>query len=150
MSDRGTSPGSSDPDPVGGLSFIVSTDDAEIGRFSECSGLTAEYEIEEYEEGGQNTFVHKLRGRVKYPNLTLKRGVTHETEFLDWFFASKEWDDRGQLSVELLGPDGETIRTWAFEGAFPVKWTGPSLNAGSTAVATETLEIAHRGLVINV
>ena len=118
-------------------------------RFSECSGLTAEYEVEEYEEGGQNTFVHKLRGRVKYPNLTLKRGVTHETEFLDWFFASKEWQDRAPLSLQLLGPDGETIRTWAFEGAFPVKWQGPSLNAKSTNVATETLEIAHQGLLTN-
>ena len=147
MTDRSTAPGSSTPDPVGGLSFLVAIDDAEIGRFSECSGLTVEYEIEEYAEGGENTFVHKLRGRLKYPNLTLKRGVTHETALLDWFFESKEWDSRGNLTVSLLGPDGQEVRSWAFEGAFPVKWEGPSLNAGSTAIANESLEVAHRGLV---
>ena len=148
MTDRNTASGST-PDPVAGMSFKVSTDDAQIGYFSECSGITAEYEVEEYAEGGQNTFVHKLRGRVKYPNLSLKRGVTHETALLDWFFTSQEWDQRATLTVSLQGPDGQVIRTWAFEGAFPVKWEGPSLNAGSTAVATETLEVAHRGLVVS-
>ena len=37
------------------------------------------------------------------------------------------------------------MRSWAFTDAFPVKWTGPALNAGSNDVATETLEIAHHG-----
>jgi len=38
------------------------------------------------------------------------------------------------------------VRSWVLDGAFPVKWQGPNLNAGSNSVATETLEIAHRGL----
>jgi phage tail-like protein len=30
--------------------------------------------------------------------------------------------------------------------AYPVKWTGPNLNANSNAIASETLEIVHNGL----
>jgi phage tail-like protein len=30
--------------------------------------------------------------------------------------------------------------------AFPIKWTGPNLNAGSNQIATESLEIVHEGL----
>ena len=48
--------------------------------------------------------------------------------------------------VELLGPDGKPVRSWPFMAAFPVKWQGPALNAGSANAATETLEIAHEGL----
>ena len=53
------------PDPVGALRFKVDITGLEIGRFATCSGLTVEYEVMEYQEGGQNDYVHKLRGRLK-------------------------------------------------------------------------------------
>jgi phage tail-like protein len=136
-----------DPDPVGELRFQVLIDNHEIGAFAECSGLSAEYDIFEYQEGGQLEYVHKFRGGLKYPNLVLKRGVTHEDEFLKWFLdRSTDREDRGTVTLNLLGDDGEQVRTWTFSAAFPVKWTGPSFSAKSTNIATETLEIAHQGL----
>ena len=148
--DRATAKGSGSrsPDPVGELRFTVQIDDVVIGAFSECSGLTAEYDVFEYQEGGEDRFVHKLRGRLKYPNLVLKRGVTHEDGFLKWFFDRTDRTKRGTVTVTLVGDDGNEVRTWALAGAFPVKWQGPSLNAKSTNVATETLEIAHEGLLL--
>lgn len=147
-SDRATTKGSKTPDPVGGLRFLIKADDCTIGRFAHCHGLAAEYEIEEYAEGGQNAFVHKLRGRMRYPNLVLSRGITHETGLMDWFLKTKQAGERGNISVSLLGPDGKPVRRWGFEGAFPVRWEGPILNARSHTAATETLEIAHRGFVV--
>jgi len=147
-SDRATKKGSKTPDPVGALRFLVKADDCTIGRFAHCHGLSAEYEIEEYAEGGQNTFVHKLRGRMRYPNLVLSRGITHESGLMDWFLQTKQAGERGNISVSLLGPDGKPVRRWGFEGAFPVRWEGPVLNARSHTAATETLEIAHRGFVV--
>jgi phage tail-like protein len=119
-----------------------------IGWFSECSGLAVEYEVMEYQEGGENTFVHRLRGRAKYPNLVLKRGVTYESALLDWFLDCQTQAKRAQIDVTLLGPGKAYVRSWSFWDAFPVKWTGPTLNAGSSSIATETLEIAHHGLNI--
>lgn len=147
-SDRATTKGSKTPDPVGALRFLVKADDCPIGRFAHCHGLSAEYEIEEYAEGGQNAFVHKLRGRMRYPNLVLSRGITHESGLMDWFLQTKQAGERGNISVSLLGPDGKPVRRWGFEGAFPVRWEGPVLNARSHTAATETLEIAHRGFVV--
>jgi phage tail-like protein len=147
-SDRATKKGSKTPDPVGALRFLVKADDCTIGRFAHCHGLSAEYEIEEYAEGGQNAFVHKLRGRMRYPNLVLSRGITHESGLMDWFLQTKKAGERGSISVSLLGPDGKPVRRWGFEGAFPVRWEGPVLNARSHTAATETLEIAHRGFVV--
>jgi phage tail-like protein len=38
------------------------------------------------------------------------------------------------------------VRSWVFQEAFPIKWTGPNLNASSNQIATEQLEIVHAGL----
>jgi phage tail-like protein len=134
------------PDPVGELRFKIDVGGRPIGAFTECSGLSAEWDILEYQEGGENRYVHKLRTRLKYPNLVLKRGVTYEDALLKWFFEREDFKQRKTVKVTLLGDDGKEVRSWAFAGAFPVKWQGPSLNAKSTNVATETLEIAHQGL----
>ena len=53
--------------------------------FTEVSGLQIETEITEYEEGGNNDFVHRLPGRTKIGNITLKRGMTSSNELLQWF-----------------------------------------------------------------
>jgi phage tail-like protein len=137
------------PDPVPELGFRVEITglDGPIGWFAECSGISLEYELMEYQEGGENRYSHKLRGRLKYPNLVLKRGVTYEAALLDWFFKAQKRKERGTMTLTLTGPDGKDVRKWAFAEAFPVKWSGPTLNAGSNNVATETLDVAHAGFV---
>jgi phage tail-like protein len=125
--------------------FRIQIGSQTIGHFSEIDGLTVEYEVFEWQEGGENRFVHKLRGRAKYPNIVLKRGITHEAALLDWFRKCQTKTDRQEGHIDLLGRDGKPVRRFAFEGAFPVKWTGPKLNAASTSIATEQLEIAHTG-----
>lgn len=117
-----------------------------VGYFTEVSGLAAEVEFLTYNEGGNNEFVHHLPSRVKYPNLVLKRGITDEDALLKWFQKSHTGAERHDISVTMLTPDNKDLRTWGFAGAFPVKWTGPSFNAGQSQGAVETLEIVHDGL----
>jgi phage tail-like protein len=148
--DRATADGSgsSSPDPVGELRFQILIDQHVIGAFAECTGLSVEYDVFEYQEGGEQRFVHKFRGGLKYPNLVLKRGVTHEDELVKWFYdRDTDREDRGNVTLNLLGDDGQQVRTWSFAGAFPVKWSGPTFSAKSNDAATETLEICHQGLI---
>ena len=141
---RGATPNAASlPQPVGELRFVVEVGPGkEIGFFSECSGLSLEYEVYEYTEGGQNDFVHKLPTRLRYPNLVLKRGITDENRLVEWLLERTPT----QVTVKLQRADGKAVRTWAFDKAYPVKWQGPTLNANSSNPATETLEIAHKGL----
>jgi phage tail-like protein len=136
------------PDPVGELRFKVTLPGVELGRFRECTGLAAEIECKDYNEGGVNDYVHKLPTRMKYPNLVLKRGVTYEDALLKWLWTVQRKLAPGNVTVQLMGPDlaEPGVRKWVFMNAFPIKWTGPNLNAGSNQVATETLEIVHTGL----
>jgi phage tail-like protein len=140
------------PDPVGELRFTVTLPKGvELGRFRECTGLAAEIEVKDYNEGGVNDFVHKLPTRMKYPNLVLKRGVTYEDALLKWLWSVQQKVVRGDVTIKLMGPDLDQsgVRTWTFRNAFPIKWTGPNLNAGSNQIATETLEIVHTGLDVS-
>ena len=131
---------------VGELRFQVLAPGLAIGRFSECSGLEMEYDVLEYAEGG-GLAPHKLRGSLRYPNLTLTRGITHEAALLEWFKLTQGARSRPTITVALLNDDGDVLRHWAFAAACPVRWRGPSMNAASTRVAEESLEIAHAGLV---
>jgi phage tail-like protein len=135
------------PDAVAELRFLVTLGSITIGRFRECTGIAVEVETKDYMEGGLNDYVHKLPTRLKYPNVVLKRGVTHEAALLDWVQRAHanypgEWQ---QLTIQLLGPGAVPVRSWQFMDAYPVKWTGPNLNASSNQIATETLELVHKG-----
>jgi phage tail-like protein len=126
--------------------FQVDIPSVTVGVFARCSGLEVEYETLDYAEGGENRFVHTLRGQVRYPNLLLSRGVTNETGLLDWLFAAREFGQRPTVTLSLLNERGELQRSWGFGHALPLRWQGPTL-AESGEVASETLEIAHAGLL---
>lgn len=140
--------GQRDMDKLGENHFILEITGLAIGAFREISGLQMEREVLEYTEGGNNDFVYKLPGRVKYPNLVLKRGVTNQDELMKWFWQTQRTPDRKDVTVKLVDPSTKVMRTWAFRQAYPVKWIGPTLNAGSDSPATEQLELAHSGLVV--
>ena len=133
--------------------FLFEVDGVEIGRFTEVNGLEVEVDVQELEEGGENSFVHKLPGRMKWPNITLKRGITQNDSLLSWlskssgeqFAASGNKLSRSTAAITLLGPSAARLRSWEFDGAFPVKWSGPTFAASSSDMAMEELEIAHHG-----
>ena len=134
-------------------SFLVEVDGLEIGYFAEVTGLQVDVAVEEVQEGGENSYSHKLPGRMTWPNIVLKRGVTQSDSLLAWlnkasgegFAAAGNKLTRSSAAITLLAADGTRLRAWNFDGAFPVKWTGPSFAAESTNSAMEELEIAHHG-----
>jgi phage tail-like protein len=138
---------------VTAATFLVEVDGTEIGRFMEISGLEVTVETEEIAEGGQNSFVHKVPGRMTWPNITLKRGITQSDGLLKWlnkssgeqFSANGNKIARSTAAITLMGPGGERLRSWDIDGAFPVKWTGPSFAVTSNEMAVEELEITHHG-----
>lgn len=116
-----------------------------LGTFGEVRGLEAQVEILEYREGGINDVVHRLPGQMTYPNLVLSNGLTSRA-VEEWFAKTRLGADRHTMTVTFLDADGDAIRAWAFAEAYPIRWTGPVLSAGTTEIAAEELEIAHAGM----
>lgn len=119
-----------------------------VAGFSECNGLEIETEVHSYSEGGENSFVHKFPTRTKHTNIVLKRGIV-DREMYDWYLRLVNGEiERRDGSIIVKDPSGgETLAEWQFRRAFACKWRGPDLNATQNAVAVETIELAHEGLL---
>ncbi len=134
-------------DPYLAFDFLVEVDGLLVAGFSEVTGLQREIEVQEYREGGLNEYVHKLAGPVRYPsNLILKRGLAGPEAWVWHDMAARGIITRLNGSIVLRDEAGREAWRWIFLGAFPVRWTGPELRAGTAAVAVETLELVHRGI----
>lgn len=131
-----------------GHRFRVTIDGQDFGNWQKCDGLTIEYHIHEYSEGGENGYVHRLPGRVKFENIKLTRPIDEHTSLVTAWVASQQVrvaPGTGQISV--LDPAGAAVATWPLVGVYPVRWSGPSLDVDGNQNATETLEIAHNGFL---
>ncbi len=137
-----------------------------FGSFSEVGGLTAQIETEEYYEGGRNVGPHQFVKRGKYPNVTLRRGVTFNTDIWDWYYQALNGgrapirkngivilNDRGGgitnnatgLKIPII--DTTPVAVWFFSNGLPTKLDGPALKGNGNEIAIESLEIVHEGLV---
>jgi phage tail-like protein len=114
-----------------------------VAGFSECSGLEATLTVQEYLEGGVNDRVHRFPSRFGFGNLVLKRGVTLDGTLRDWQLDLLQGRTvRRDGLIVLLDEARRPALAWRFERALPAKWSGPALNASSSAVSIETLELA--------
>lgn len=133
--------------------FLFEVDGIEIGQFREVNGLSVDVAVETVEEGGENQFVHKLPGRLSWPNITLKRGVIKSDSLFKWlsqtagegYAGNGNKLERRTVAITLVSVDGTRVREWSLADAFAVKWSGPSFAVTASDNATEELEIAHHG-----
>ncbi len=129
--------------------FAVSIDDSSLGTFNSCEGLGCEVVLEQREEGGNNGFVWQLPTRMKYSNIKLSRPISADTaKVAQWFAGMTGGVEPKTATIAALSATGEVVMSWGLLGVIPVRWTGPSLNLDSPKVATETIEIAHHGFLL--
>jgi phage tail-like protein len=119
-------------------------------RFQSVSGLSVEYDTEEFKEGGENRFTHKLPVRTKYADLVLKRGMLSDSDVTKWLL--KAFRDReftpSDLNVILMNERGEPLRTWKVAHAVPKKWLVSDLNANENSIVIETIELSYQYFTI--
>ena len=127
--------------------FSIDIEGLIVAFFTECSGLSGEVEVETYQEGGLNDYEHKLPGRTKYGNITLKSGVANAVDLWGWFQDIATGNvKRRDLSIVMYTQDQREAMRWNLVHAFPVQWQGPDFSAGSTDITVHSLELAHNGI----
>jgi phage tail-like protein len=139
----------SNDDPYSLHRFWVEIQGINEAMFTECSGLQAEVELDEWKEGGLIGYVHRFPGRVKtFQNLVLKRGIA-TSDLWDWYArvasGRKGAIERQNMTITLKGTDDLPLIRWEIYQALPIKWIGPSLKSGSGEIAVETIEFIHNG-----
>lgn len=147
-------PTGSRTDPLPVSSFHLDISGQITGTFRECSGLGSESEIMEHKAAAQNGQVrtYKIPGNLKYENIVLKRGVTDDMQVWDWrkkVEDGKVEEARMTGTITMYDQANTPLAEWTFENAWPVKVSGPTLNAGGNDIAIEELQIAHEGMTRN-
>ena len=134
-------------DPFTTFHFFV--DGVGQAVFTEATGLGVEIMVQDYEEGGRNDHIHRLPGRAKVSDITLRNGVTTSNEIWDWFKKILEGDfERRNVSIVVVNQEGAEQQRWSFIEALPVKWTGPEFKSGQSGPAIQSLQLTHKGLQI--
>jgi phage tail-like protein len=135
------------PDEALGLRFQVHVEDiGDLGDWQKCEGLAVEYDIFEYKEGGENGYVHRFPGRAKHQNIKLTRPISPTSSTVAaWVGKVLKGHVRSTAWIRVLDASGKQVVQWNLTGAFPARWTGPTLDVTASQVATEVLEIAHNG-----
>ena len=136
--------------------FHFKIGDLDIGSFTEVTGLAVSIDVEELAEGGQNAYTHKLLGRMRWPNIVFKRGLTNSDALFTWLsgFSGDGLNGNGNRvvaetgSITVVYPNGKPFRSWSLTGVKPIKWSGPRLAASSRDLAVEELEVCHSGFTV--
>lgn len=142
------------PDEALSLRFQVHVDNVagiqigDLGDWQKCEGLSVEFDIFEYKEGGENGYIHRLPGRAKYQNVKLTRPINPQSgtvaKWVATVLASKATTT---ASVIVLDASGKEVAHWNLTGVYPARWTGPTLDVTQNQVATEVLEMSHNGFI---
>ncbi len=142
-------------DPFATFKFHVEVGGITQAAFTDCSGLEMSTEVFEYQEGGLNEYVHKIPGRTKISNITLKRGFATSNELFKWYkemekalLEGKRFDFQQVTIILYSSADRNELVRWTLDKAFPVKWVGPTFKSDEAAIAVETLEFAHHGITM--
>ena len=139
-------------DPVVSAWFGVEFQGQVVGAFRECSGMGSENEIVEYKASGPKGeyVIHKVPGRLKWNNITLKRGITDATDMWKWrklIEDGKIDEARKNGSIVMFNQEGKEVARWSFINAWPSKLTGPAANATNNEVGIEEMELTVEGYV---
>ena len=121
--------------------------DVALGGFSECQGLEMSLRVEEFREGGRNSEVLQFPTRTEWSHIILKKGVGSGTALWDWAngFAEGKGKRRDGV-IALLNDIRLPNNIWYFRRGLPLKYSGPTMNAGQSTVAIESVEIVHEGI----
>jgi phage tail-like protein len=141
---------SNSEDPLVSFNFTIEVQGELTGSFMEVSGLGSEHEVVEHKimENGQEV-VKKLPGRMKWENITLKRGITSNMDIWNWRKQVEQGNYVGARrngSIVMYDSAFTEVARWNFNNGWPVKVSGPQPKTDSNEVGVEEMIIAHEGI----
>ena len=135
-------------DPLLGFNFGIDVGGAVKGYFTEVGGLGSENEIVEQKVINEKGIevVLKIPGRLKWGDVTLKRGITSNLDLWEWRKQVEEGKVAGARkngSIIMYDRELKEAARWNFVNAWPSKISGPTPKADSNEIGIEELTIVH-------
>ena len=113
--------------------------------FRRISGLEMTRPTETFVEGGRNWMVYSVGDSVREEKiLPLERGLLqNEDEFTQYYPGRRI---RGEVSIYVLGAEGETVKSYELQGCMIRKASLSELNAENSGIMSLTLEMTYQTL----
>ena len=150
--------------PLTKMNFLVTVDGVSgTAAFSEVTGVEATVDVIEFRQGNANSLAPvKIPGLVKHGNVTLKFGYTLDSAFKTWIqecvSETRGEIPRNNVQIELIDINTgapQTVstqvtgtRVWVLTNAWVAKYNAPDLDAKTSDVAIESVELAYEELII--
>lgn len=135
-------------DPFESFLFGLEIDGVTNAYFTEVSGIGSESEVIDHKVVGEKgkQVVRKVPGRLKWGDITLKRGLTANLDFWKWFKDIRNGkidSNRRAGTIKMFNQAGEVVALWEFEKAWVSKISGPSIKSASGEIGVEDMVIVH-------
>lgn len=130
------------------LRFEVTLDGHDLGAWSKCSGLSMQFDVVKFQQGASPDTTY-LPGRSNFESIKLTRGLTPKSkDLVKWLSdQAQKGPQPGPLHIVVKDATGAEVTHYDYREAMPSKYTGPTLDANSTQVATEELELVSQGFM---
>jgi phage tail-like protein len=144
-------------DPYKSYRFLVyfGTSTTPVAGVSKVTALKRTSDVIEYKSGG-DLIIRKGLGRTKYEPITMERGVTFDTDFMDWANAAQDLDQgnpttslanlRQEMRITLLNEDGQPVHQYLVHRCWVSEFQAlGDLDAGASAIAIEHIKVENEG-----
>lgn len=138
-------------DPLLGFNFMLELEGSIAGYFTECSGIGSEHEIVEHKvvDKSGHEIVRKIPGRLKWQDISLKRGITSDMQIWEWRDSLVKGDvtgSRKNISITMMDRTYSPVAIWHFQNAWPSKVSGPSFKSDDNSFGVEEVTLVHEGM----
>lgn len=122
----------------------------DLGSWQKAEGLDVSWEVAEYRMGDAGNMRWFAPANTKYNPVTLTRAAEagDSGKVRDWLnnnsFAHKAGKE---IQIVLEDSNKKPVMEWHLKNVMPRKWSINSMDAGSSQVAIETLQLEHEGFL---
>lgn len=132
--------------------YQVEIDGISLGQFQEVTIGAIERQVIEHRATlplGAET-INKIPGPTKYGDITLKRGMTDDTQLYDWMMEVVNGAiDSARRNGSIVQYDTQyaEVNRWNFTNGWPSKYEPASHKANANEIAVESITITVESIV---
>ena len=119
-----------------------------LGSWSQVEGLDVKWDLAEYRAGDSGNERWYFPANTHYSVVHLTRAASAESLQVRAWLDSTSFKWEPQIAtVWLHDSSAAKVMSWELKQVMPVRWAITGFDAGASKVATETLELNHRGFL---
>jgi phage tail-like protein len=135
-------PGGGPPAPLPSSNFIVEIDGITSSSYISVEGLSGEIEVIEYRDATDPNRVRLLPGNARYGPITLRRGLTDNTELWDWYRDNLESPfTTKSMSIVFMDHGHNELARYNAHECWISEYYIEELNSNPSGVAVEVVVI---------